>query len=241
LTAGLTYYLDYQFGRSAYAGNEVKLYWSSNKQDKQLIAAPFAYRGNRTLVAADTAGSVLGNGQYWCVRSRPTVSYNTANPVFSPFKGGKYVISLWAKQNNVNCDNTDATAISTPTLSVKMYNGATATTTASLQPTGIPIEGWQRYETVVSFAATDTKAQIIMTAGTQQSLFIDDIRFQPFNSALKSFAYDPVSLRLIAELDENNYATFYQYDEEGTLNRVAKETERGIKTIQETRSNTLKQ
>ena len=38
----------------------------------------------------------------------------------------------------------------------------------------------------------------------------------------------------MAVLDENNYATFYEYDLERNLIRVKKETERGIKTIKET-------
>jgi hypothetical protein len=45
----------------------------------------------------------------------------------------------------------------------------------------------------------------------------------------------------MAELDENNYATFYEYDDDGTLVRVKKETSRGIKTINETRSGLLKE
>jgi hypothetical protein len=40
----------------------------------------------------------------------------------------------------------------------------------------------------------------------------------------------------MAELDENNFATFYEYDDEGSLVRVKKETERGIMTIKENRS-----
>jgi hypothetical protein len=40
----------------------------------------------------------------------------------------------------------------------------------------------------------------------------------------------------MAELDDRNYATFYEYDEEGTLVRVKKETEKGIYTIKESRS-----
>ena len=52
--------------------------------------------------------------------------------------------------------------------------------------------------------------------------------------------YNPVNLRLMAELDENNYATFYEYDDDGTLIRVKKETERGIQTIKESRSALLK-
>jgi hypothetical protein len=67
-------------------------------------------------------------------------------------------------------------------------------------------------------------------------VYFDDLRLHPFNSNMKSFAYHPTSLRLLAELDENNYASFYEYDDEGTLIRVKKETERGVKTIRETRS-----
>jgi hypothetical protein len=40
----------------------------------------------------------------------------------------------------------------------------------------------------------------------------------------------------MAELDENNFATFYDYDNEGIPIRVRKETERGIMTLKETRS-----
>jgi hypothetical protein len=44
----------------------------------------------------------------------------------------------------------------------------------------------------------------------------------------------------MADLDENNFASFYEYDDDGTLIRVKKETERGIKTVRETRSAFLK-
>ena len=69
-----------------------------------------------------------------------------------------------------------------------------------------------------------------------EAIYFDDIRMQPFNANMKSYVYDPHTLKLSAELDENNYATFYEYDEEGQLVRVKKETSQGIKTINETRS-----
>ena len=52
----------------------------------------------------------------------------------------------------------------------------------------------------------------------------------------QGFVYDN-QLRLSATLDENNYATYYDYDGENTLFLVRKETERGIRTIQQTSSN----
>ena len=67
-------------------------------------------------------------------------------------------------------------------------------------------------------------------------IYFDDIRVLPFNAEMKSYVYDPVSLRLVAQLDQNNYASFFEYDEDGTLVRKKAETQRGIQTIQETRS-----
>lgn len=83
----------------------------------------------------------------------------------------------------------------------------------------------------LSFQATNSSIPV----------YFDDVRITPFNANMKSFVYDAVSLRLMAELDENNYATFYEYDNDGTLIRVNKETEKGIQTIKETRSSLYKE
>jgi hypothetical protein len=40
----------------------------------------------------------------------------------------------------------------------------------------------------------------------------------------------------MADLDENNYATFYEYDNNGAMNRVKRETNKGIVTISESKS-----
>jgi len=85
-------------------------------------------------------------------------------------------------------------------------------------------------------------AEAITAAQSTTSVmaYFDDIRIHPFNGNMKSFVYDPNTQRLMAELDENNYATFYEYDQEGGLIRVKKETEKGVYTIQETRSSSAK-
>lgn len=67
-------------------------------------------------------------------------------------------------------------------------------------------------------------------------MYFDDIRIQPFNASMKASVYDPFSLRLMAELDDRNYATLYEYDKDGILVRVKQETEKGIYTIQESRT-----
>ncbi|MDO5971993.1 immunoglobulin domain-containing protein [Flavivirga aquimarina] len=70
--------------------------------------------------------------------------------------------------------------------------------------------------------------------------YFDDLRIYPYEGNMKSFVYHPENQRLMSELDENNYATFYEYDPEGGLIRVKKETVKGIYTIQETRSGNIK-
>lgn len=119
------------------------------------------------------------------------------------------------------------------------YTGSSAT--AEFVPTGSIIEGWQRYEGVFDIPATATKIKVeLMNTGGNSPLWFDDLRIHPFNANMKSFVYNPQSLRLMSELDENNYASFYENDDEGTLTRVKKETIKGIKTITETRSHLQK-
>jgi len=113
-------------------------------------------------------------------------------------------------------------------------------TSIIMKPTGNIIEGWQRIEGVVTVPLSAGLMTLNFMATSATPVYFDDIRVHPFNGNMKSFVYDPINLRLMAELDENNYATFYEYDDDGTLIRQKKETERGIKTIKETRSALIK-
>ena len=141
-------------------------------------------------------------------------------PSFSPVPGERYVVSGWVKEDYPNAVNYQNAGII-----IRFDVNCAPSTQELFRGKGLIIDGWQRIEEefVVPLSA-----------------FFDDIRIHPFNATMKSFVYDPISMRLMAELDENNYATFYEYDEEGNLIRVKKETERGIKTIQESRNNIIK-
>ena len=101
------------------------------------------------------------------------------------------------------------------------------------------VDCWQRVEVV--FTATSAQTGISLSTADNATFYVDDIRIAPANSTIKSYVYDPQNYRLVAELDENNYTTFYNYDEEGILVQVKKETERGIMTIKTTRQNLKKQ
>ncbi len=113
----------------------------------------------------------------------------------------------------------------------------TVISTKEFHPKGNIIDNWQRVlgEFTIPNATAYLSVELVNDNQDIEAYF-DDIRIHPVNGNMKSFVYDPVTQRLMAELDENNYATFYEYDKEGGLVRVKKETEKGVFTIQETRS-----
>jgi len=145
---------------------------------------------------------------------------------------GKYIISAWVKGASVNKN--------TSYVNPKIRVSFTGHIMDSIYTTkGLIIDGWQKIEeeVIVPANATDIKIELNCQSG---SCYFDDIRFVPLNGSMKSYVYDPISKKLVAELDERNYATFYEYDEEGKLIRVKKETEKGIMTIQENRNSIIK-
>ncbi|MGV7105865.1 hypothetical protein [Flavobacterium sp. U410] len=105
------------------------------------------------------------------------------------------------------------------------------------ETSGEIIDGWQRIFTKFTVPSNAIYLEVELVNLSQiVPVYFDDIRIHPKNGSMKSFVYDPETFRLMSELDENNYSTFYEYDKEGGLIRVKKETSRGVKTIQETRS-----
>lgn len=159
---------------------------------------------------------------------------DTAQPVFSPSRGARMLISAWVKEGQ---DCISGTYTNNEIL--VGFTGSSAT--FNLRPSGPIIEGWQRYESVVTIPVDASAMSITMMATGSTTVYFDDLRIHPFNADMRSFIYNPTNLRLMAQLDDNNYATFYEYDDDGTVIRVKKETERGIITTKETRSALLKQ
>ena len=153
---------------------------------------------------------------------RYTLGPNELIKGFSPMPGRKYALSFWVR------DGSPRDATTTVQASV---NGMDLLSSSTAWPV---VEGWKRIETQFMLPAVATSFDLEIESGG--IVYIDDIRIHPFDGQMKTFAYDPSSQRLWAEMDENNFATFYEYDDEGILIRVKKETERGIMTIKETRS-----
>lgn len=154
--------------------------------------------------------------------------------VFNPIPGQQYHLSLWV--------NVQGAPASVSNASVSIVNATTSTTlvTATPDPKFSALDGWKRIDAVFTAPASGQTLTIKLQCSSTltAAACFDDIRIQPFVSGLKSYVYDPATLWLMAELDDRNYATFYNYDEEGALVQVKKETEKGIVTIRSSRNNT---
>lgn len=167
-------------------------------------------------------------------------SYSQTHDSFSPEKGKKYVLSCWVKEMH-------ASQVTSYTSTIEIYlsgnaNDLNAPAFHSIAPSGHIIDGWQRIIGVFTISEDTSLNHLgfrFVNANSNDTYF-DDLRVFAHGGTLKGFVYDEKTQRLMAELDENNYATFYEYDSEGGLVRVKKETEKGIYTIQETRSGNVK-
>ena len=159
-------------------------------------------------------------------------------------ESGNYIVSGWIKEDQAGRTPLNYTESSINVILNNEQNVAIVSN--AIYTTGAIIDGWQRALGIIEIPSIN-KVDVysikieLNCSSTQYDCYFDDIRFYPYNGNMKSFVYDEDTKRLMAELDENNYATFYEYDLEGGLVRVKKETERGVMTIQETRSSSKKQ
>ena len=213
---------------------------------KQVALPDFetAYGSNNVIVPGpvNPGGGTGGSPEIinYQARTRSTEFYpSDCIPDFSPqsnmVNDQKYILSVWVKEDvgNKNADYVNISA------NVKL-NGALIST---LSKKSVIINGWQKldYEFTIPSNTVPSSLAFYMTNSGTSTAYFDDIRVQSFNATMVGYVFDPLSLRIWAELDERNFATIYEYDNEGVLVRVKKETERGIQTIQEIRNSFKKQ
>jgi hypothetical protein len=225
----------------------IKLFKKTKLKDGSRIAVTYTVlptKQKKKLLAYQTYGTFVP--LYFTFKQD---SCNLCVPQFSLEQNKKYVISAWVRE--------PAAAVAalnySGTVSVDFFNTSASGvitalgTVSTFSPTGPFVEGWQKIEGEFTVPATpggQTPIQPIsmnikLNAGTLDAYF-DDIRVHAYDGMMQTFVYNPNTLRLEAVLDERNYASMYEYNEEGQLIRVKKETERGIMTIKESRMSTRK-
>ncbi|MBL7984971.1 MAG: hypothetical protein JNM91_08235 [Flavobacteriales bacterium] len=158
-------------------------------------------------------------------------------PSFLPSPGSSYIISGWCKLENASSTLSSYASVNGPFIDV--VTSLSPIPVITISPDGPIIDGWQRMEGTFELPQAAQDLTLLLRCDECRALF-DDVRYFPADASMKCSVYDPVTLRLDAELDERHFATFYEYDGEGKLVRIKKETERGIMTIQETRYNSAK-
>lgn len=149
----------------------------------------------------------------------------------------KYVLYAWAKQSSNGQMQPLSYALPQIMVAFDNANGVI------FQPTGKIIDGWQRIEGefTIPVGTDEISVWFQNNASSQGPVYFDDVRIAPYDAGVTTYVYHPFNRRLMAELDANHYSTFYEYDEDGSLIRVKKETERGILTLNEARTSLVKQ
>lgn len=155
---------------------------------------------------------------------------------FKPIPGKEYVISAWVKEE-LKIQVKDYTSAELHVNFKNVNDDYIVGSEIICNTSGDIIDEWQRIFKKFSVPNDAVYIEIALVNNSGSvPVYFDDIRIHPVDGSMKSFVYDPETFRLMSELDENNFSTYYEYDNEGGLIRVKKETSRGVKTIQETRS-----
>ncbi len=151
---------------------------------------------------------------------------------------GDYLVSVWVKEVAIT-PNTNKVV---PKIEITSTPSVGSPTTVAITSIGDEvIEGWRKLEGVVSLSGFPGCIEVSLQNNSSNHLiYYDDFRIHPFNSTMVSHTYDPQSLRKWADLNDYNFGTIYEYNEQGLLVRVKQETFKGIKTISESRSGLTK-
>jgi hypothetical protein len=207
---------------------------------KTIITNTVSHTGNYSL-ALPTGGITLATKRY-AGKDHKTFAYFDYNTDSEYIKHPQavypngfepalndYIINIWEKDTKVNDKSFKGVALT--------VNGNAVTLNVKAV-----IEGWKLLEGTLPIAGLSSDdISIIITPTTGSGpVYLDDLRIHPKDAQMKTYAYDDQTMRLMAELDENGFSTFYEYDSQGMLVRVKKETERGVVTLKETRSSYLR-
>jgi hypothetical protein len=156
---------------------------------------------------------------------------------------GKYHFSVWVKVNKPFY----SVSTSLPIMRILLHDkdGNLIGSPSEFFPDGAAINGWQKITGIFEIpnsitSLPDVRLRVIFKSGTNGGAWFDDFRIAPLNSMMKTFVYNS-KMQTVAALDENNYATFYSYNEKGELISISRETEKGIVTIKESRKLNINQ
>lgn len=131
-------------------------------------------------------------------------------------KGRIYRASVWVhSSSNINCKLSVSFAGGTP-ISV------TKTATAN-----ITVGDWILMNVDIEVTATPVNGDLLKVylESPDGDAYFDDLRLHPVDAAISATVYEPITNRVAAKLDGNNFATKYIYDAGGRVLEVWQEIE----------------
>lgn len=157
---------------------------------------------------------------------RTASSFTFPQKTLNLIPGKNYYFSCWVYTNTSAADLTS--------LGVKAKILDNKVAIATFDPSGNRINGWQKIEGFFT-APQNQIFDIQFVKSTNADLYLDDLRIAPSESDMTAYVYNRTTNKLEYTLDDNNYYTRYLYDSEGMIIGIMKETEKGVKAIQEFR------
>jgi len=210
------------------------------------------YKGMKKVFNGDTITNVTSHTGKYSLRlaSSRTFLIQTRDPIqeatgqgglnnnaknFRIDSTGQYIVSVWVKP--VSGSVTNVLSGMNVSIDIQCSTSPQSSNPDSFYLQSGNVDGWYLAISKVDFRNNDPcNVELTLPANA----YYDDIRFVPIGAHMRSFVYNPLNFKLTAQLDENNFATFYEYDQEGLLIRVKKETDKGIMTVSENRRSNVK-
>ncbi|MCT4579996.1 MAG: hypothetical protein N4A35_01150 [Flavobacteriales bacterium] len=229
---------------------DASTFWTGKVGIDKTVSVPQADFNTMTPVFITVSGEKAHSGNN-SLKVTSTHATNTPVKFYQPYLnligGKKYEFSTWVAKTDDYYTSLANTNIGVTIEFLDNTGAVISSESVSSTPAnfkGNVIEGWQKLDMSFEYPNNAVNLQFKFYPGEEGEhstalndlAFFDDIRIFPSTGLMKTHVYDPVDLKLKATLDDNNYATFYYYDESGALFLVKQETEKGIKTIQESRA-----
>lgn len=186
-------------------------------------------------------GITANNAQYVNSVTTPTAHSGTGSYMLSganEFRFNKFTANTSLLTNNngisVKVWVKDASRAPMPIKGNSIITSPASTTPLTFRKIAQTGE-WALYEARVAISSVNWEYQIQLQSNLASgTIYIDDVRQQPFNAQMNAYVYDPATLRLLTSFDDQHFGMYYQYNAEGKLVRKMVETEKGMKTITET-------
>ena len=195
------------------------------------------YKATKIVKMVDFNYELFGGDYFEYAESNGIYGYSFRNhgyiQGFCPWRDTpkEFILSAWLAESELD-----------GMIQITTYSDVNATTQTSTYEFYPPstvqqLDGWRRLYEKFTIPASTLSIKISLTKEESHGVvYFDDIRIHPFDAQMQTFVYDYYKNRLMATHDENNYTTFYEYDDAGQLVRTKKETDKGIRTIKEQRS-----